>query len=379
MLELTFWICIFGLIYIFAGYPALIWLFARWRPRRVEKRQNDQPLSVVIVAYNEAAILQRKISSILNSDNAARISEILIASDGSTDGTRDVVNACDDPRVQIVSFSERRGKPAVLNDVIPQCKGEIVVLTDARQELEPAALGELAANLSDETVGAVSGELVFRESNNSSTAAHGIGVYWKYEKFIRKHESRFRSVPGATGALYAIRKSLFQPIDPQTLLDDVVIPMQAVMQGYRCLFEPRAIAYDAPSESPKKEAIRKRRTIAGCAQLIVHHREWMLPWRNPIWLEFVSHKISRLFSPLLMIIAAVANIVLASHPAYFVILTAHVCFYLSALAGWAFQRSGTRSVCFGAQLMFLALNATTVAALWDAVRGRYSAKWQRAV
>lgn len=375
--QLIFWVSIGGVAYIFVGYPLLMFALSRWWPLRTVKQPNTQPVSVVIVACNEAARLSRKIASVLASDDAHLIQEILVASDGSTDDTAAVITGLNEPRVQLLAFPERRGKPSVLNDVVPQCRSELVVLTDARQELDRRAIAELAANFADTKVGAVSGELVFRAEGDTTTASHGVGIYWRYEKFIRKCEGRFRSVPGATGALYALRRSLFQPIPPQTILDDVVIPMQAVMSGFRCLFESAAIAFDQPSDSTAKESIRKRRTIAGAAQLIVNHPGWLLPWRNPIWFEFVSHKLLRLVSPLLLLAAAVANIRLANHPTYAALLTWHVAFYLSAVVGWAFQRAGRRSSLFGAPLMFVALNATTVAALWDALRGRFRATWQR--
>ena len=385
MLQAIFWFSIIALLYIYVGYPALIWILAHRTTRRPHKHPTDEAVSVVVVAHNEAAVLLRKINSILHADCAWRIREVLIASDGSTDATQTVVEGCSDPRVHLVAFSERRGKPSVLNDVIPVCTSEIIVLTDARQELHPGAISELVANFADATVGAVSGELVFRPGENDTTAAHGLGIYWAYEKFIRKHEGRFRSVPGVTGALYAIRKCLFRPINAQTLLDDVVIPMQTVVQGYRCLFEPSAIVYDTPSRTPEKEFLRKRRTIAGVAQLFVLHPSWLLPWHNPIWFEYVSHKLSRLFSPLLLFVAAITNITLAFPPnttlasphVYALILAVHGGFYLFALTGWVFQRAGTRSTFFAAPLMFLTLNLTTFVALLDAARGHFRVTWEQ--
>ena len=375
--QLTFWLSILGVAYICVGYPLLVFALSRLRPLKTIKQANSQPLSVVIIGYNESARLPNKIASVFASDDAHLIREVLVASDGSTDDTAAAIASLNDPRVKLIEFAERRGKPSVLNDVIPQCLSEIVVLSDARQELDRRAIAELAANFADPQVGVVSGELVFRAEENTTTASHGVGVYWRYEKFIRKSEGRFRSVPGATGALYALRRELFRPIAPQTILDDVVIPMQAVTAGYRCVFESSAIAFDRPSDSTTKESIRKRRTIAGAAQLIVNHPGWLLPWRNPIWFEFVSHKLARLFSPLLLATAAVANLQLASHPVYSVLLMWHVTFYGSAAAGWMFQRAGHRSRLFGAPLMFVSLNATTVAALWDALRGRFRATWHR--
>lgn len=375
--QLIFWLSILGVAYIFVGYPLLMFVLSRLRPLRTQKSANTQPVSVVIVGFNEAARWPAKIANVLGSDDAHLIRELIIASDGSTDDTAAVLATVSDPRVRCVLFPERRGKPSVLNDVIPMCQSDLVVLMDARQELDLRAIAELAANFADESVGVVSGELVFRSEGNTTTVSKGIGIYWRYEKFIRKCEGRFRSVPGATGALYAIRRSLFRPIPSQTILDDVVIPMQAMTAGTRCLFESAAIAFDQASDSTTKETIRKRRTVAGAAQLIVSHPGWLLPWRNPIWLEFVSHKLARLASPLLLLVAAITNVWLAWHPAYAVLLTWHVVFYASALVGWWFQRAGRRSVLFGAQMMFVALNATTVLALCDALRGRFRATWQR--
>jgi cellulose synthase/poly-beta-1,6-N-acetylglucosamine synthase-like glycosyltransferase len=375
--QLIFWLSILGVAYIFLGYPLIVFALSRLRPLRTTKRPSSQPISVVIVAYNEAARLPKKIASVFASDDAPLIEEVIVASDGSTDDTAAVIAALNYPRVKVLAFEERRGKPSVLNDVVPNCLAEIVVLTDARQELDRRAIAELAANFADSRVGAVSGELVFRSEGDTTTASQGVGVYWSYEKFIRKCEGRLRSVPGATGALYAMRRSLFQAIPAQTILDDVVIPMQVVSAGYRCLFEPAAMAFDQPSDSTAKEAIRKRRTVAGAAQLMVNHPAWLWPRRNPIWFEFVSHKLLRLVSPLLLFTAAVANVQLAGDPAYAALLTWQVAFYLSALAGWGFQRAGRRSALFGAQLMFVTLNAITVTALWDALRGRFQATWQR--
>jgi cellulose synthase/poly-beta-1,6-N-acetylglucosamine synthase-like glycosyltransferase len=375
--QTIFWGAFGGVAYIFVGYPLLIGLLARLRPASRIKSPNSEPVSVVIVAHNEAQRLPAKIASILASDDQHLIREIVIASDGSTDDTASVLATLNEPRVKLVELPERRGKPTALNAVVPNCASEIVVLTDARQNLDRRAVAELAASFADARVGVVSGELVLKSEGESTTAALGISAYWRYEKWIRDCEARFRSVPGATGALYAVRRSLFRPIPPQTILDDVVIPMQAIASGARCVFEPAAIAFDQPSASMAQESIRKRRTIAGAAQLVIQQPAWLLPWRNPIWLEFISHKIARLASPLLLVLMVVANVRLAREPMYGVLLTWQIAFYLSALAGWCFQRFGHRSALFGTQLMFVMLNATTVAALWDAARGRFHATWRR--
>jgi cellulose synthase/poly-beta-1,6-N-acetylglucosamine synthase-like glycosyltransferase len=379
-LPLLIGLSIAGLAYIYAGYPIAVWLLARRRPEsKLPSNAWQGSISVVLVACNEAHRLTAKLENLLASSAAGQITEILVGSDGSTDATVSVVQAFPDLRVRAIPFSERRGKPAVLNDLVAQCRGDVVLFVDARQLLAPNAIARMIRRFADPEIGVVSGELVFRQDATQSTAAEGVGLYWTYEKWIRNSESRFRSVPGATGALYAIRRPLFRPIAPQTLLDDVVIPMQAVEQGYHCVLERGAEAYDTPSASADREGIRKRRTIAGCAQLIVRQPRWLLPWRNPICWEFCSHKLARLVSPLLLATALIGNLLLMDRPEYQVLLSMQLAFYVSAIVGLLYQQSGHKSKLFGPSLMFCALNAVTVAALWDAARGRYNATWQKAV
>lgn len=383
-LQLLYWICLAVLVYIYAGYPILAWTRSRGRrPRTIPACADDgagavgQAVSIVIVAHNEARTLPRKIRSLLESTCADWICEIWIGSDGSTDDTRRVIAELNEPRVRLVEFPDRRGKPSVLNDLVPQCRAEIVLLADARQVFDPQCVARLLAHFTDETVGVVSGELVLRSDAAQTTAAAGIGFYWRYEKFIRRCESRGRGVPGATGACYAIRKSLFQSIPSATILDDVAIPMQAVARGYRCLFEPDALVFDEPSKSTRQEAVRKRRTIAGVAQLVRLFPQWLLPWRNPLWFEYVSHKLLRLGSPLFMAATLAANLCLLKMPMYRVLLIAQMAFYMAAVVGWCYQLAGRGSSLFGPPLMFVTLNLTTAAALWDALFARFRVTWQK--
>lgn len=376
--QIVLWTSILLLAYIFAGYPLLVWWMSR-RHRTAYFNDNlTRDVSIVIVAHNEARTLPNKLRNLLSSSRSEAIREILIGSDGSTDDTRTVVESFPDSRVKLVHFDERRGKPAVLNDLVPLCLSELVLLADARQEFAPDCIGRLIDHFSDPTVGVVSGELILRDGTSATTAAKGIGFYWKYEKFIRRCESNWRGVPGATGACYMIRKGLFTPIPPSTILDDVAIPMQAIQHGYRCLFEPNAQVFDDPSQSTKQESVRKRRTIAGAAQLIRLFPAWLWPTGHPLWFEYVSHKLLRLASPLLMITVLAMNLSLLELPIYRVLLSMQIAFYLSAFTGWIFQQQGRRSSLFGPSLMFVTLNLTTAFALWDALRAKYRVTWQKA-
>jgi cellulose synthase/poly-beta-1,6-N-acetylglucosamine synthase-like glycosyltransferase len=379
VLVAAFWWSVATVAYIYAGYPLLVGILCRLRPRSVSKASVNCSVSVVLAAHNEARRIVPRLNNLLSLHGAEAIREILVGSDGSTDETPALVQTCTDPRVRLIAFPVRRGKAAVLNDLISRCTGDVVLLTDARQEFAPDCLQALLANFADPTVGVVSGELVLRTTTTTTTAAAGIGSYWRYEKWIRRCESRFRGVPGATGACYALRRAFFRPIDENTLLDDVAIPMHIVCQGFRCVFEPAAIAWDDPARTPTQEAIRKRRTIAGAVQLLRLYPQWLNPRCNPLWWEYVSHKVARLTSPGWLMLALASNAALAAYPLYRVLFVAQLAFYAAAVCGWCYQQLGRRSQLFGPFLMFLILNLTTIRALWDALRSRYDVTWKKAL
>ncbi len=391
----VFAVCAAGLFYIYIGYPSLIWLLARFRshPARRQGLPEDFPTcSLVIPCFREGAALRVKVAQFLDSPSALHVQEIVIGFDGPpAEGESTVedlqalvrshgpggTTPAPVPALRVVVFPHRRGKASVLNDLASTASGEVLVLSDARQVLHPEAIGQLLANFADPSVGVVSGELVLESGSEGGAASRGLGFYWRYEKFIRRCEGRYRSVPGATGALYAIRRHLFSGLPAVTILDDVVIPMLAMQQGCRCVFEPAAEVYDAPSASVEQESLRKRRTIAGAAQLIRLFPQWLLPWRNPIWLEYVSHKLLRLASPLLLVGLAGSNLALLERPSMQAFGAVQAAFYGAALVGGLAQRSGHRAVGFGIPLMFVALNATTALALWDALRGRFRVAWSK--
>lgn len=376
--SIIFWLSIAGIGYIYVGYPLLVWACGRFWGTELDREPWTGPISVVIVAHNEATDLWEKLDSIFASDCADQICEVLVGSDGSTDETVRTINNYPEDRVRLVEFEERCGTPACLNELIPQCTSEIVVLTDARQRLHYEAISGLAAVFADVRVAAVSGEVVTQDPEQANPAGGGVGFYGKYERWIRRSESRFRSVPGVTAALYAIRRNVFRPLPVDAVLDDVVLPMQLVSRGYHCAFEPGAIAYDYPLPSPEQDVARKRHTIAGCAQLLQLKPGWLSPHTNQIWWEYMSHKIARLASPLLLVGAGVANFALIGHWIFAELAALQILLYLMAFLGWHYQRRGSRLKLCGPPLTFVMLNTTTLAALWDAVQGRFTPTWQRA-
>ncbi len=373
--QLLFWFSLGALFYTFLGYPVLIGLLARVAGRTSLKAAPANPpsVSVVLVAFNEEARIVPRVENLLAASYPADKLDVLVVTDGSTDGTVAKLRALADPRVRVLAREQRSGKSACLNAAIPQARGELVVLCDARQRFAPHTIPELVANFSDPTLGAVSGSL---EIDPAATGVGGgVDLYWKLEKFIRASEGRFSSTIGATGAVYAIRRELFQPIPDDTLLDDVVIPMQiAVNHRRRVSFDPTAPAYDPQTTDPAKEKRRKLRTLAGNFQMLAHHPGWVLPWRTPLWWQLLSHKYSRIVAPVLMVTMLASNAMLAEQPFYRLVFGAHLAFYALALMGLALP--ALKWKLFSVPAGFVFLNLMTVGGCVNWLRGAYrQGKW----
>jgi poly-beta-1,6-N-acetyl-D-glucosamine synthase len=264
-------------------------------------------VSVVIAARNEAANIKKRINNLRQQDFPDTL-EIIVVSDGSTDATVDIIDGYlkdfaierrktpDGTVIKLIVLPLSRGKAHALNIGVEQATGEIIVFADARQEFNKAAIKELAGNFRDPKVGCVSGELIFYKHASSSIQSE-METYWNYEKFVRKLESLLHSVCGATGSIYAIRKSLFKKMPDDLLLDDVYVPMHIVLQGYRTVFEEKATAYDYVSKDFDVEKRRKIRTLVGNWQLLRIMPLLLLPYKNPIIAQYVSHKVLRLIIP----------------------------------------------------------------------------------
>jgi cellulose synthase/poly-beta-1,6-N-acetylglucosamine synthase-like glycosyltransferase len=378
-MRFAFWLGLFLLGYLYAGYPLVAWFRARVSPQPHRREPIAPTVTVVVVAYNEAEKIAGRIRNLRALDYPASQLDIVIASDGSTDDT--AARAQADPRVAVRAFSCRRGKAAVLNDVVRSARGEIIVLADARQQFEPDAVRALVSNFADPAVGAVSGELML--SAGTTATGDGVSFYWRYEKFMRRHENRTDSTVGATGAIYAIRRALFEPIPADTILDDVLVPLRIVRRGYRVLFDATARAIDEPSATARQEFVRKARTTAGMFQLFCRERWLLNPFRNRLWLETLSHKGLRLAAPLLQAVVLACSIGLRDVPLYRLMLLGQCAFYGAALAGWALGHRAASPeprapMCFlSVPYAICLLNWATVVGFVRFTAGRQHATWER--
>jgi len=287
--------------YTVGGYPLLLgWLASRYG-KPVHKAWAPKRVSLILPVFNGARFLGDKLDSVLALNYPRELLEIIVVSDGSTDGTDDIARSYEDRGVRLLRVP-RGGKPAALNAGLGASTGEILLLTDARQVLHPDSLRHMAACFADPQVGVVSGDLLIREG---SVEEASVGLYWRYERRIRKLLGRLDSTLGATGPFYAIRRELAVPVPPDTLLDDVYLPLAAFFRGFRLVVEEEALAFDYPT-SVKTEFGRKVRTLAGNYQLM-----WQCPMllsaRNRMLFHYLSYKAARLALPWMVVVLGAAS------------------------------------------------------------------------
>jgi cellulose synthase/poly-beta-1,6-N-acetylglucosamine synthase-like glycosyltransferase len=375
-LRVLFWGPLLLIVYTYAGYPLLMWLRARLRPQRHGRAPIEPIVTIVLVVRNEEECIEARIDNLLALDYPAERRQILIGSDGSTDETVSRARRYAPEGVQVVAFRQWRGKTAVLNQLVQRARGEIVLFADARQRFEPEVIRRLVAHFADARVGAVSGELMLTDSTGTPIG-RGASFYWAYEKFIRVNEGRAGSTVGATGAIYAIRRALFTPIPIDTILDDVLIPMRIVQQGYLVQFEQEARAFQAVSRTPHQEYVRKLRTIAGAFQLFA--REWWLlnPARNHLWFETVSHKGLRLVLPVLHAALFAANLGLAGAPFYGVVFATQTAFYAAAIAGHERRHAARRPLLISVPYAMCFMLWATLSAFHRFMTDRQHVTWEQ--
>lgn len=366
-MKWLFWLSLLLVAYAYAGYPAWLWLRSRWASRPVRKEPIRPAVSIVMAVHNEAETLPRKLDNLASLNYPADLYEVIVVSDGSTDGTNELLTARAHERLHAIVLPEHAGKAVALNRGIEAARGEIIVFTDVRQWLEPECLEHLIQNFADPTVGCVSGELMLRKPE-SATPIEGVGLYWRMEKKIRQWEGQSGSLVGATGALYAVRKNLVVTLPPGTILDDAYLPLHVVRQGARVVFEPEARAWDETAASATREFRRKVRTLTGNYQLL-QLAPWVLSGANPLRFEFVSHKLLRLLVPFALAGLLVSTALLPGR-VYQVLLLLQSLFY--GIGALVISRPSLNPVgrLGNMAVTFLVLNAAAVMALVHFVSGK---------
>lgn len=370
-----FWISVAFLLYTYAVYPLVIYVWGAAFPRRVHRRYRTPSLSVVVAARDEQRNIVDRIWNLLGQDYPADRIEVIVVSDGSTDRTVELARSVDDPRVRVLDTLAPVGKAGALNMGVANARHEIVVFADARQRFGENAFAELVASFNDLHVGAVTGELVISRRDRGEVG-EGVGLYWQYEKLIRRMESRVDSVVGTTGCIYAIRRELYETLPESTLLDDFLVPMRIVLRGHRVIFNRSARAYDHVSATASQEFARKVRTLAGNFQAFAFERALLNPAKNRIFFQMISHKLTRLLAPYFILLALVSNVFLAG-PFFRVTLFLQLLFYLAVLLRFTPLIAAPFGGFVRVAWTFVVLNAAAVAGLWVFLSGREGLAWKK--
>jgi cellulose synthase/poly-beta-1,6-N-acetylglucosamine synthase-like glycosyltransferase len=370
-----FWLSLGTLLYVYAGYPLLVALFARLFGREPRRADIVPTVSLLIPAYNEEAHLEAKLRDSLALDYPRARLEIAVASDGSTDATNAIAQRFALRGVCLKARPANIGKSAMLNQVVPSLRGDIVVFSDASGSLEPAAIRRLVRAFADPSVGCVCGR--YRLRGGADLRAQGEGLYWRYETWIKQREGRLHSILGAHGAFYAIRRALFRPLPAGAINDDYLIPMRVVQQGFRAVYEPSAVAWEEELASVEGEFARRRRIAAGNCQQLIELRALLNPRRGWVAWMFASHKGLRTLAPLALIAMFVSSLGLLP-PWAVVALAVQGALYGAALLGYHFQRRGRLVRWLSPALYFCLGNLAMLAGVWNFCARRGDLGWERA-
>ena len=369
--------CLLFVLASYLGYPLWLYGLSRLRPRPWHVADNVQPVSVLLAAHNEAARLPARLENLAALRPAP--AEIIVVLDGCQDDSAACLQKiegawrADDgkPRLIIVEQNPQAGKSAALNRGMALVTSPLVLFADARQEFDRDVLGVLRQSFADPAIGAVSGELCFRHGEQGDAAA--AGLYWKLEKSIRRHQALTGSVMGATGAIYMIRRQLFQPLRDAELVDDLATPLSIVAAGKRVVFEPRAIAWDTPPSDSAQEWRRKVRTLTGVWLVLPLVANMLLHGQSSAVLRFAAHKLSRLLVPWALLIMLLASLS-ASGALYW--------FGLMQLGGYLlvwlmrYQPRLRRLPLASTGYFFVLLNLAAARALWLAINGAGQQIWK---
>lgn len=389
MLGIVFWLSAILIFYVYAGYPALIFLLSKLRKPQNYSMDIKPKVTLLFAAYNEEKSIGEKIKNCLAIDYPREMLQILIADDGSKDRTVEIVKSYGSDCIDLVCYSPRRGKLFTLNDAIRQARGEIILLSDADNFYPPNVLTETVKYFSDPLVGAVSGG---RNVIGSSALGNAESLYWKYEEFIKRHESIFASCVGVAGDLLAIRRCLYTSPPPSIINDDFYIALSIIKKGYRVVYAPGARSYHPVADTEQGEIERRARMVAGRYQAVF--TAWdMLPFSNPglVW-QVVSHKYLRPIVPFAMILMLFANVLslyweskLPGHPLLFLrapfnwsLFFVQLVFYLLAWLGVTHKFNGVLGKILYLPTFLVNSNMAALQGFYRYITSKQSVLWKRA-
>lgn len=381
-IESVFWTSLFLVFYTYLGYGMV--LIALVLVKRLFRKPGPVPafypeLTLVVPAYNEADCIGEKVANSFALHYPSEKIRYLFISDGSTDGTTEILSAT--PGIRLIADPERRGKIERLNQAMTEVDTPVVVFSDASTMLHPDALGQLVRYFADPEVGAVAGEKRVRADRSAGAAGAGEGIYWKYESLLKRLDSELKTVVGADGGLFSMRTDLYEPVEKDTVLDDFMISMRLTAKSYRVVYEPAAFALESPSFSVKEEMKRKIRICAGGFQSMGRLSALLNPFRyGLLTFQYVSHRVMRwTVAPLCLLLLLVTSLALyPTSPFYRAVVFGQVFFYLLAGIGFLLESRRVRVKAFFIPFYFSFMNFSVFLGLARYLQNSQSQLWEKA-
>jgi poly-beta-1,6-N-acetyl-D-glucosamine synthase len=387
---ILFWVSLLVLFYCYIGYGMLLFLFNQLRAvfttskkKKITGSPNELPVTLIITAYNETAVLERKIANSLDIDYPAGKLNIIFVTDGSTDGSEKIIRNY--PSLQLLHQAERKGKLAAIKRAMQQVETPIVVFSDANTILNKECIRNIVRHYQDPAIGGVAGEKKIISSRGASAVGKAEGLYWRYESFMKKQDADFNTVVGAAGELFSVRTALFPRLDDHIILDDFVISMKVCLAGYKIQYEPEAFATEFPSASLAEEEKRKVRISAGVYQCIGYLKGALNVFRYPLLsFQYISRRLLRwVFCPVMLIVLLLSNLYMVffgGAPVFYTLmLWVQAAFYGAALSGWSLLLAGKRTGMLTIPFYFVFMNYCLVKGFARFLNRKQSVLWDKSV
>jgi len=375
-IEIIFWCAAGALFYTYAAYPVLVTLVSVLRPRRLKRGDCQSTVSVIITAYNEERDIAAKLENTLAIDYPKELLEIIVASDCSSDRTDEIVKTFASRGVQLYRQPQRLGKTTAQNAAVERARGEILLFSDATTMYQPNVLRAMMPNFADPSVGCVAGRLIYVDPTGS-TVGRGAVTYWSYETFVKKHESRACSLIGASGCMYAVRRSAYLPLYPEAH-GDFIIATKMVQQGLRTVFEPEAVCTEETNRRVSNELSMRVRVITQTFNDLWRHRAMLNPFRSGFFaVQLFSHKVMRYLVPFFLLLTFATSVALMTTTLlYRLAFTIQVIGYVCAGLSMLLERVGFHIRLLALPQYFVLANVASVLALYKLIRGERYARWE---
>lgn len=375
-MEIIFWLSVFFILYCYLGYPLILFILGLIFGKEIKRAEITPSLSLLIPVYNEEKIIQKKIENSLNLDYPKDKLEIIVASE-SNDKTNEIVKKYENKGVKLFSYPNRKGKQYTIYRNLPKCQGEIIVLTDANGMFKRDAFKKLVRNFADPKIGCVSGELKYINPQKVSIG-ESEGLYWKYEIFVKKLESKIHSVLGANGSIYAIRKELYSPLS-EYRGDDFELPIRVAQQGFGVVWEPEAVSEEEVYPETTKQFKRKAMTIGWYTRgALILLKDSFKKFQPLLIFQLISHKILRWLIGFFLIFIFLSNIFLLDNPFYFILFIGQIGFYSLAILGYFQDKRGKKlDKLINLAYYFCMVNLAALIGVIKGILGKQKPTWEK--